>query len=180
MLRSLKARSDLRRKAGDLYGAIVTQARQPKFYADLGVPDTAASRYELVVLHLFLVLQRLQEDPDRAGEVPRMLVEAFVEDMDDSMRELGTGDTAVAKKVRRAAAGLYERSQDYKQALATGDMAELQAALARHVAAHGGNSQLGALAEYVRAGSLVLAGQDAVQLIAGQVTFPPVTTEASP
>ena len=58
MLRGLKARAEVKRKAGEIYGAIVTQARQPAFYAELGVRDTPAGRYEAVVLHLFLVLER--------------------------------------------------------------------------------------------------------------------------
>jgi cytochrome b pre-mRNA-processing protein 3 len=56
MLASLKTRAEIRRKAGEIYGAIVTQARQPDFYAALGIADTPGGRYEMVVLHLFLVL----------------------------------------------------------------------------------------------------------------------------
>jgi cytochrome b pre-mRNA-processing protein 3 len=176
MLRSLKARSEHRRKAGELYGAIVTQARQPEFYADLGIPDTAACRYELIVLHVFLVLRRLQDDAAAAGELPRTLVEAFVEDMDDSMRELGTGDLGVAKKVRRAAAGLYERSRDYREALAGADNEQLCCVLASHVAAQSDARQIAALAAYVRGGSAMLAGQDMGYLLDGGVAFPPVGT----
>ena len=59
MLEFLNARTDIRRKAGEIYGAIVTQARHPALYAGLGVPDTPSGRYEMVVLHLFLVMERL-------------------------------------------------------------------------------------------------------------------------
>ncbi len=114
MLDFLNARTDMRRKAGEIYGAIVTQARRPVFYAELGVPDTPSGRYEMVVVHLFLVLERLREGADAASPLPRLLVEAFIADMDDSLREIGTGDLAVPKKVRRAATGLYERSMAYK------------------------------------------------------------------
>ena len=38
MLDFLNARTDMRRKAGKIYGVIVAQARRPSFYADLGVP----------------------------------------------------------------------------------------------------------------------------------------------
>ncbi len=63
MLDFLNARTDMRRKAGKIYGVIVTQARRPSFYADLGVPDTPAGRYEMVVVHLVLVLERLRSAP---------------------------------------------------------------------------------------------------------------------
>ena len=33
-----------------IYGMIVTQAREPLFYRDLGVPDTVNGRFDLIVL----------------------------------------------------------------------------------------------------------------------------------
>jgi len=50
----------------ELYGAAVAAARAPGFYAELGVPDTAAGRFELVSLHVGLLIRRL-----RAGDVRR-------------------------------------------------------------------------------------------------------------
>jgi len=179
MLRLLKTRAELSRKAGDLYGAIVTQARQPEFYAKFGIPDTPSGRYEMVVLHLFLVLRRLQAEASSTGTLARALIETFVADMDDSLRELGTGDVAVGKKVRRAAAGFYERSKDYIDALAVTDAEELGRALARHVAcASGPELHHGALAAYVRAAAGRLARQDCGRLLAGEVEFPSVLTLA--
>ena len=43
-----------------IYGMIVTQAREPLFYRDLGVPDTVNGRFDLLLLHLWLVLRRLR------------------------------------------------------------------------------------------------------------------------
>ncbi len=50
-----------------LYGAIVAQARLPGFYRDYAVPDTVDGRFELIVLHLALVLDRLAEEPALRG-----------------------------------------------------------------------------------------------------------------
>ena len=119
MLDFLNARTDIRRKAGEIYGAIVTQARRPAFYADARCP-----RYTVGTLRdggrspfsgARAAAERL---PTRIADLPRLLVEAFIADMDDSLREMGTGDLTVPKKVRRAATGLYERSMAYKAALA--------------------------------------------------------------
>jgi len=157
MLESLRTRSQTRRKAGELYGAVVAQARRPEFYTALGVPDTPVGRYEMVVLHLFLVLEQLRSAAGGAAPLDRLLVEAFIEDMDDSLRELATGDLSVAKKVRRAAAGLYDRSMDYRAALADAAEAPLAAALARYIHDAPGEAEgaeadarLLALAAYVR------------------------------
>jgi cytochrome b pre-mRNA-processing protein 3 len=171
MLQSLKERARLRRKAGEIYGAIVTQARQPAFYAKLGIPDTPVGRYEAVVVHLFLVLERLRAEGARAGILPRALIEAFVADMDDCLRELGTGDIAVGKKVRRAAAGFYERSGDYRAALAEPDPERLGHALARHLLGHEGDTS-GALARYVQVAAALLADQSCEDLLAGRIAFP--------
>jgi len=179
MLDFLNARTDMRRKAGEIYGAIVTQARQPFFYAELGVPDTPSGRYEMVVVHLFLVLERLREGADAASPLPRLLVEAFIADMDDSLRELGTGDLAVPKKVRRAATGLYERSMAYKAALDAGDDTALAHTLAEHVYLTAEGARARALAGYVRTTNASLAATDADRILDGNFGFPAVPMAAA-
>ena len=173
MLDFLNARTDMRRKAGEIYGAIVTRARHPVFYARLGVPDTPSGRYEMVVIHLFLVLERLRSAPGADGDLPRRLVEAFIADMDDSLREMGTGDLSVPKKVRRAATGLYERSMAYKTALAVGDTGALAAVLTEHAYARAAGATQFAplLAVYLQTAAAALAATDAQQVAAGRFEF---------
>lgn len=178
MLRSFTARTRLQRKAGEIYGVIVTQARQPDFYASLGIPDTPAGRYETVVLHLFLVLERLRAEGARAGALSRALIEGFVEDIDDSLREMGTGDTAVGRKVRRAAAGFYERSADYRAALAESDPLALERALAGNLLAGAEGAPSAALARYVCAAASLLEGQSFDDVSDGRIAFPPVPAPA--
>lgn len=174
MLKSLRTRAEARRKASEIYGAVVTQARAPYFYADLGVPDTPSGRYEMVTLHLFLVLERLRSADDRGSPLARMLAEAFVADMDDSLRELGTGDLAVPKKVRRAAAGLYERSMSYRAAIAASDKLAISAILTEH--AYAGIAHPGAevLARYVVDASQRLADTDIEEALQARRAFPPL------
>ena len=59
MILPLFRRSSQDRTIGALYGAIVAQARSPAFYRDYGVPDTVEGRFDLIVLHLVLLLRRL-------------------------------------------------------------------------------------------------------------------------
>ena len=64
-----------------LYAAAVAQARHPDFYAEWGVPDTPTGRFDLIVLHVFLVMHRLKGDA--AGRpLAQGLCDAVVEDMD--------------------------------------------------------------------------------------------------
>jgi cytochrome b pre-mRNA-processing protein 3 len=171
MLDFLNARTDMRRKAGKIYGVIVTQARRPALYADLGVPDTPSGRYEMVVVHLVLVLERLRTAPRVGADLPRLLVEAFIADMDDSLREMGTGDLTVPKKVRRAATGLYERSVAYQTALAAGDPEALVAVFAEHVYVDADARLALRLAAYVQAAAAALAATDAGRVADGNFEF---------
>ena len=51
--------------ARDIYGAIVARAREPSFYTQLGAQDTPEGRYELIALHLVLVLEKIgQSNPN--------------------------------------------------------------------------------------------------------------------
>ena len=168
-------RAESLRKARDLYGVIVTQARQQEFYADLGIPDTAAGHYEMIVVHLFVVLERLRSEPKAHGTLAQLLIESFVSDMDDSLREMGAGDMSVPKKVRRAAAGLYERSGVYREALAAGDRSALARPLARYVYDHEDSDwRSEALAGYVGKAMAGLLEQDGIQVVAGRIAFPAV------
>ena len=163
-----------RQKAAELYGSVVTQARDPAFYAGCGIKDTPEDRYELVILHLSLVLERLRAEGTAGTELSRRLIEAFVTDMDDNMREMGVGDLTVPKKVKRAAAGLYARAGSYRAALAEPDggllarrlSSSLPGLLDRDGAALG-------LASDMRDAQHQLAGISMADLAAGETLFPP-------
>jgi cytochrome b pre-mRNA-processing protein 3 len=133
MLQWLRARSRNRRKTGEIYGAVVAAARQPAYYSQMRVPDTPEGRFEMVALTLFLVLEPLKSAGAGGQGLAQGVIEAFVTDMDDCMREMGVGDLTVPKKVKRAAAAFYERAGVYRDALAMPDEAALGAALARFV-----------------------------------------------
>lgn len=163
MLGWLTGRSEAQRTAEQLYGRVVAAARQPRLYEEFSVPDTVEGRFEMVVLHLFLALDALRQSADERGgeEVTRLAIEAFVTDMDDSMREQGVGDLTVPKKVRRAAAGFYERSGDYRTALTTADGA-LAPALQTHIGLTPDAAR--ELAAYVRTQSRDLDGARAADM----------------
>ncbi len=166
------SRKTERQKAHLLYGAVVAQARDPLFFSDFRVPDTAEGRYEMIVLHVVLMLERLKKDGAAGQALARALVEAFVEDMDDSMRELGVGDLTVPKKVKKAAAGLYERSGLYSEALAASGNASLIDALSASIPEAAQRPDAGELADYVRHAAAALDGWRASGPDAGEIAFP--------
>jgi cytochrome b pre-mRNA-processing protein 3 len=98
-----------------LYGAIVAAARHVRFYEKMGVPDTIEGRFEMIVLHLFLVLNRLKGEGVEG--LRQRLTDEFFSDMDRSLRELGVSDVTVGKKVRKIAESYYGRVIAYDKAL---------------------------------------------------------------
>ena len=118
MLKWLTGKADYSRRAGEIYGPIVASARQHTFFAAWGVPDTSEGRFEMLALHVALVMLRLGRAGPDGVRLSRAVAETFMTDMDDNMREIGIGDLTVPKKVKRAAAALYDRHRDYAAALA--------------------------------------------------------------
>lgn len=126
MLEWFRARTRNRRTALEIYGALVAAARAPHYYAHLRVPDTPEGRFEMVCLMMFLVLERLKAVPGDGEALTRQVIEAFVIDMDDCLREMGVGDLAVPKRVKRAAAAFFQRGGAYREALNEGQDGELE------------------------------------------------------
>ncbi len=133
MLGWFKTRAGTRAAAKQLYAAAVTQARQETFYADLSVPDQLAGRFEMIVLHLFMLVERLQHEGEAGQEMARSLLEAFVIDIDDHMREVGIADLKVPKHVKKAAAIAYDRFEDYGKALKNRDNKSISRCLLGYV-----------------------------------------------
>lgn len=130
----LKSRAQDRRTAIDLYGAVVTQARQPAFFGSQGVSDTPEGRTAMIIAVIFPVLERLGTEGRQTARVARYLSETFVTDVDDTLREMGVGDMSVPKKVKRAAQALGERCLAYRRAVQAADpVAALSAELATSV-----------------------------------------------
>jgi cytochrome b pre-mRNA-processing protein 3 len=162
------------RSIDELYGVIVAQARSPGFYSRYGVPDSVDGRFDLIVLHLVLVIERLGGEGAAAGRgIGQELFDAFCRDLDDNLREMGVGDFAVPKRMRRFGEAFYGRQTAYLAAFATADSPELEKALQRNIFP-GADDMRGAarLADYARAARRQLAAQGDSALLAGQVSFP--------
>jgi cytochrome b pre-mRNA-processing protein 3 len=169
-----------------LYGMIVAQARAPAFYSSYGVPDTVAGRMDMIVLHLVLLLRQLRAIPDSsaASALSQQVFDRFCEDMDDNFREMGVGDLAVPKEMRRVGEAFYGRASAYDAALAAQDIAALAAALARNVYGRRNlaDAPLGArrLAAYMQETATRLSAQTAGALARGEFDFPDPQAVAEP
>jgi cytochrome b pre-mRNA-processing protein 3 len=161
------------RSIGLLYGAIVAQARSARFYADYGVADTVEGRFDLIVLHLVLLLERLERGSAAVRGLGQGLFDAFCRDLDANLREMGVGDLAVPKRMQRFIEAFYGRQAAYRAALAAADERDFDKALARNIFADEDSGAAAPLARYARETMRTLDGQADEALIAGTLVFPP-------
>ena len=156
-----------------LYGAIVAQARLPAFYLEFGVPDTIEGRFDLLVLHLVLVLRRLSRTGERGRAFGQQLFDAFCRDLDGNLREMGVGDLTVPKRMRSFGEAFYGRQAAYLAALEAESSAEFENALSRNILqVEGIDHRAACLARYARAAGRRLDAQDDAALFGGAVDFP--------
>jgi cytochrome b pre-mRNA-processing protein 3 len=170
-------RADATGKAArQLYNAVVAQARLPAFYRHYGVPDTLDGRFDMVVLHAFLLLHRLKRDGAAQGPVGQALFDLMFADMDASLRELGVGDLSVGRKVKQMATGFYGRVAAYDQALSPQAPPDvLDQALRRNLygTVQVSDQHVAAMAAYVRMQAAWLDGRPGKTLMEGVVEFCP-------
>jgi cytochrome b pre-mRNA-processing protein 3 len=157
-----------------LYGTIVAQGRTPAFYADYGVADTMAGRFDMIVLHLVLFLRRLRREPAPIRALGQEVFDLFCRDMDHNFREMGIGDLAVPKHMQRVAEAFYGRAAAYDDSIDRPGEEALAVALARNIFAGAAGSPAGArrLARYVRAAIEDLERQGGEAFARAVVRFP--------
>jgi cytochrome b pre-mRNA-processing protein 3 len=178
-LAGLFRRPRFERAGVELYSTAVAAARQPRFYAEWGVPDTVPGRFEMVCLHNGLLIHRInREGSPKGGKDARDLAQscfdAMFADMDVNLREMGISDLRVGNRVKMLWEGFHGRAQAYIEAIEAGDDAALAAALMRNVwvkeLAPDGAPE--ALARHARAVEATLAPQSFAALAEGKVVFP--------
>lgn len=107
-----------------LYRALVAAGRDPFWYRDGQVPDTVTGRFDMIAAILSLVLIRFEAEPgEEARQDAVYLTELFVEDMDESLHQIGIGDYTVGKHVGRMMSALGGRIAAFRQAAQDRDFA---------------------------------------------------------
>jgi len=162
-----------------LYGAVVAQARCASFYTDYGVPDTVEGRFDLIVLHLVLLLRRLGQESGQEtalrSSLGQDLFDEFCRDLDANLREMGVGDLAVPKRMQRFGEAFYGRQSAYCEALSLAvslaELRDFEKALARNIYRGTEGDDAARLAQYARAVVDDLDAQRDDALYRGEVAF---------
>lgn len=167
------ARSPVRRAGERLAEAAVRQSRAPALYRDMGAPDTIEGRFELMTLHVVLLIDRLKGTSAHGEAVRQGLFDAYVSQLDGAIREMGVGDLAVGKRMRKLGEAFYGRARAYDAAFAgLPDEADLAGALERMVLGEGAHAAAKALSAYVVRCRQRLAATPEAALLAGEATWP--------
>lgn len=159
--------------ARQLLEASITQSRQPIFYTDLAVPDTFDGRFEMVALHVGLIVAELTQQNEENQKMAQALFDETFLKLEKNCREMGVGDLSVPRHIKRMMSALKGRALSYIEAQEAGN---LQEALARNLygtIARPDQSVLDAMASYVKDFRASLPSQN---VTTGAVQFPSVNT----
>lgn len=157
-----------------LHAALVAGARRPMLYEAYAVPDIAEGRFELAVLHTFLLVRRLKSMAEPAPDIAQELIDRAFAHFELGLREIGIGDVSVPKRMKKLAGSFYGRVQAYEAPLASHDRPVLAAALLKNV--YGGEAeaeQADRLAGEVFRLEAMLERLTLEDFVAGRIGWPP-------
>jgi cytochrome b pre-mRNA-processing protein 3 len=157
-------------KIAQLYGKVMAQARTPDFFLRYGLSDDFETRFESLILHMFLVMRNLSAQHE---DIKQGLMDFMVSDLDRTLREMGVGDVGVVKRMKYFMEAFYGRVKIYEAALHHDDKKEILRALDRNL--YGATStdlaKLQLMREYIETQSTALAAWSAQDIEAGHLPF---------
>ena len=117
-----------------IYQSVLAASRQPDLYIEFEIPDNLDSRFDMLCLHISLVMLRLRQLPEEIQKpLNQDLFDRFFADMDFTLREMGVGDLGVGKRVRKMSEAFMGRLTAYDEALTARDIDALGLAVARNL-----------------------------------------------
>ena len=158
-----------------LHTSIQTHSLRPDFYYDGGARDNFSGRFEMTSLHALLIFRRLRNAGPGGRELVQEVTNALFDGFDEALRDIGTGDLTVGKKIRKMGEAFYGRAKAYDDALAARDDAELTKALSRNLGLVEGNEAR--FTKYVRAVEDSLNRHSSETLLAGEINWPKAVGE---
>lgn len=128
-----KRRKDRRAISDALYQVALAQSRRPEFYENLGVPDTMDGRFDLLSLHIFLMIDRLNDFGKDGHKQGQSLFDSMFTRMELDLREMGIGDLGVPKHMAKMMKAFNGRAHVYQPALKSLDIPALETAITRNI-----------------------------------------------
>ena len=169
-----KRRNNQKKAIEKMYKAVVEQARRPIFYQSLGVPDTADGRFDLILLHAFLVHYRIK-DEQGAIQCGQALFDHSFREFDKALREMGVGDLKVPRQMKHMMKSYKGRLVSYADAMDNNKSAtDIKEALARNLYRKNSEIDVNVLVvmeRYLKDNVEYLGEQSWQDISAGQIEF---------
>ena len=101
----------------NIYTNIVKTSRNKIFFLDFKVEDTVEGRFDIIILHSFIIFYFFINVGEKKSELPQLLFDHMFADFDSSLREMGFGDIAVNKRMKQFIKAFYGRISNYSKGL---------------------------------------------------------------
>lgn len=151
-----------------LWHRLIEIAREPRWYAEMGVADSTEGRFDMVTLVTSLAIIRMGKDEELIPP-SALLTELYVEDMEGQLRESGVGDPVISKHMGRLMSSLGGRIKALREGLESENDGALAEVVARNVTTVEGGD-IAQLAHAVRHLFETLTATDGDGMLAGKIT----------
>jgi cytochrome b pre-mRNA-processing protein 3 len=169
LARLFRSAPDRREAMRPLWDRVVEIARLPQWYTRGGVADTMTGRFDVLTLVAALVVLRMERDADLQHQIA-LLTELLIADLDGQLREAGTGDVVMGKRMGKLMGVFGGRLDTYRTTLATEGDEALIGAVSRNVTLTDG-ADPAHVAREMRFIQGKLATLDSRSLLAGQIAI---------
>ncbi len=99
----------------EIYQNIIERSRSKFFYLHMDIDDSFESRFDIIILHSFIIFYFLKNFSDNERKLSQFLFDFMFDDFDNNLREMGFGDIAVNKKMKVFITAFYGRIANYSQ-----------------------------------------------------------------
>ena len=98
----------------ELFGIAVDEARKTHWFVEGQVPDTVNGRFAVLATVVALMTVRLEREGDAGRHATVALTERLVETLDAEIREMGLGEPALGKQVRKLVGAVGRRVERWR------------------------------------------------------------------
>jgi|TARA_R110002096_G_scaffold435770_1_gene662581 cytochrome b pre-mRNA-processing protein 3 len=158
-----------------LFVSVIDQSRLAWFYSELAVEDNLDGRFDLMSLHMAMVLQKLDQNKQNtdAAKLKQVVQEIMFDNLDLTLREIGVGDLGVGKKIKVMAEAFYGRMMVYQDLFNVKDKQKMSIALQRNLYRERKMAQdiLPAMTKYVYHQVGLIESQNMESFMTGEVNF---------
>ena len=135
-----------------LFEKINKQSLRKDLYLQYKIIDTFENRFELLTIHIVLVVKAMKSDSLMGNKTIQKLFDEIFKYLDNSFRELGLGDKVIEMNLNKLLSIFLKKIKLYEQALSENNDSSLKKILINSIYKneHPSNEKLYELIKYVR------------------------------